>query len=324
MPLKPGDPGYNYETGTTSKPDNVVTVGSKPAPSGGGRGSTVGTPQQRQAPRLAPAQNYEIGGSFYYHPSLGKGTMTGVWGDKRAGGARRHEGQDIRMPMNTPLVAVTSGTVTHYKNSSAGTVVYLNGDDGNKYSYFHLNSRVAKNGQRVQAGQIIAYSGNSGNSTAPHLHFEYWNQGRKVDPRPFLSHTQSPGNVDPTRGGDPYFADPTTDGAQTAKGGGPKLDLFGNQQAGPDIAGIFDSIDWSDPNRPYGEWVGQLRDVQLQEQLAALGLAQEPRKIKAHALLRSTLGGMSAMVRRDGYRSKFPGDTGGGENVVRVSEEEEA
>ena len=313
--------------------DNVVRVApssspTAPPPSGGSTSSPPSPsnpdrPAFQQAAPLAPS-NYEVGGNFYYHPSLGRGTMTGVWGDSRSGGRRRHEGQDIRMPMNTPLVAVTSGRITHYKNSSAGTVVYLHGDDGNKYSYFHLNSRVAPNNGRVQAGQLIAYSGDSGNSSAPHLHFEVWNKGRKVDPRPFLSHTRSPGGgpVDPTQGGDPYFEPGGTTG-DSGQTGGNKLDWGGQQSAQADIAGMFDSIDWSDPNRPYGEWVGQLRDIQLQDQLDNLGLAEDPRKIKAHNLLRSTVGGMASMVRRDGYHSKFPGDAGG-ENTVAAPEEAEA
>ena len=143
MPVLSGNEGQPQPQET-----NVVTT--RPDPSGGGP-SSQGTSRPPPA-RFVPSPDYQMGGDFYYHPSLGVGTMTGVWGDSRSGGARRHEGQDIRMNMNTPLVAVTSGTIQHYKNSSAGTVVYLKGDDGNKYSYFHLNTRVAKHGQRVQAG----------------------------------------------------------------------------------------------------------------------------------------------------------------------------
>jgi hypothetical protein len=313
MPLQPGDPGYDYQTGS-----NVVTVDpgvtSRPDPSGGGP-----PPQQRPPPVGGFQYDYQTGGEFYYHPSLGVGTMTGVWQDPRPGG-RKHEGQDIRMPMNTPLVAVTSGTITHYQNSSAGTVVYLKGDDGNKYSYFHLNSRVAKHGQRVQAGQLIAYSGDSGNSSAPHLHFEVWNKGRKVDPRPFLAQTKTPGSgqpIDPTQGGDPYFQD------QPAQGTTPGVDLFDWEGFQGDLMSSFTNVDWSDPNRPYEAWTEQLQAIQLQQKFAEAGIAQNPRKMKAHQLLRNTLTGMSDMVRRDGYRSKSPG-TPEGENVVTVPREQEA
>jgi hypothetical protein len=224
------------------------------------------------------------------------------------------------MPMNTPLVAVTSGTITHYKNSSAGTVVYLKGDDGNKYSYFHLNSRVARNGQRVQAGQLIAYSGDSGNSSAPHLHFEVWNKGRKVDPRPFLAQTKTPGGgpVDPTQGGDPYFQDPN----QPIQDPRPNVDLFDWEGFQGDLMASFTNMDWSDPNRPYETWIDQLQAIKMQQSFAEAGLAESPRKIKAHNLLRNTLTGMSDMVKRDGYRSKSPG-TAEGAQVVTVPPEGE-
>jgi hypothetical protein len=228
------------------------------------------------------------------------------------------------MPMNTPLVAVTSGTVTHYKNSSAGTVVYLKGDDGNKYSYFHLNTRVARNGQRVQAGQVIAYSGDSGNSSAPHLHFEVWVKGKKVDPRYFLSQTRTPGSAPDPRLAkeEEYFG-----GDQAQPGGVPEIDLFGENQFQTDLASIFSGVDYTNPNRPYGQWADELR--RLQGELAQEGFAKSPRKLKAHEAVRRLISGMSAMVQRDGYTSKF-GDQGGGggkvssqgENVVTVPEEE--
>jgi hypothetical protein len=247
--------------------------------------------------------------------------MTGVWGDKRGGGTRKHEGQDIRMPMNTPLVAVTSGTITHYANSSAGTVVYLKGDDGNKYSYFHLNRRVAANGQRVQAGQLIAYSGDSGNSSAPHLHFEVWNKGRKVDPRPFLSQTKTPGNGQPVAPMNRQKKEAIEQGQQRPdQGATPGVDLFDWEGFQGDLMASFTNMDWSDPNRPYETWIDQLQAIKMQQSFAEAGLAESPRKIKAHNLLRNTLTGMSNMVRRDGYRSKSPG-TAEGAQVVTVPPE---
>ena len=311
-------------TGSGQGDDNVVRVDSPSTPPPSSP-QNPDRPAYRPAPYV-PSADYSMGGNFYYHPSLGVGTMTGVWGDSRSGGRRRHEGQDIRMPMNTPLVAVTSGTIQHYKNSSAGTVIYLKGDDGNKYSYFHLNSRIAKNGQRVKAGQRIAYSGNSGNSTGPHLHFETWINGKKEDPRPFLSHTRSPqnGQVDPTQGGDPYFEDQ----APVEPGG--ELDFFGAKQFYDDAQSIFgqmqQNMNMPDPNKPYGQWADELRS--LQSELAQKGLAKAPRKLKASNMVRNVIAGMSDMVKRDGYTSGFAGGGGGGQystpgsNVVAPPEEQ--
>lgn len=211
------------------------------------------------------------------------------------------------MPTGTPLMAVTSGTITHYQNSSAGTVIYLNGDDGNKYSYFHMDSRLAGHGQRVTGGQIIGLSGNTGNSDAPHLHFETWIGGRKVDPSLFLSHTKVVGQE--SSPGDPLGMNI------------PKLDFMNESQFYSDFEAIWGNVNMTQPeDTTYGAWADQLRDFQME--LAQRGLAEPPRKIKAKALMHSTLRGMSQMVQRDGYGdSSLPASTGSqvatqGSNVV--------
>lgn len=61
---------------------------------------------------------------------------------------------------------------------SYGRYVEVLGDDGQKYIYAHLNERVAKVGQRVEPGTLLGYSGNTGNSTGPHLHFEIRGLGK--------------------------------------------------------------------------------------------------------------------------------------------------
>jgi murein DD-endopeptidase MepM/ murein hydrolase activator NlpD len=68
--------------------------------------------------------------------------------------------------------------------------LYLQGDDGNEYYYAHLSRYFAHTGQRVQAGELIAYNGQSGNAaaTAPHLHFEvHPGGGTPVNPYPWVT-----------------------------------------------------------------------------------------------------------------------------------------
>jgi peptidoglycan LD-endopeptidase LytH len=74
----------------------------------------------------------------------------------------------------TPNVAVVSGTITQKSGSLSGNGVYLSGDDGNSYWYFHL-SAYAGGARRVAQGEVIGYTGSTGNAegTAPHTHFEY-------------------------------------------------------------------------------------------------------------------------------------------------------
>lgn len=84
---------------------------------------------------------------------------------------RRHEGVDIAVPTGTKVYAALSGEVTAAGYSdSAGYMVSITGDNGYTVTYMHLSSYSVATGQKITAGQPVALSGNSGNSTGPHLH----------------------------------------------------------------------------------------------------------------------------------------------------------
>ena len=144
-------------------------------------------------------------------PVVGPTTYTDDFGDARAQG--RHEGNDIMAPRKATAVAVESGKVKFWTTSSAaGCMLYLYGDSGTMYLYIHLNNdlgsgndnkgkcvagvayaRGLKAGARVQAGQQVAYVGDSGdaNGIHPHLHFEVHPNGKAaVDPYPYLQKAQ--------------------------------------------------------------------------------------------------------------------------------------
>jgi murein DD-endopeptidase MepM/ murein hydrolase activator NlpD len=81
---------------------------------------------------------------------------------------------DIPVPSGTPIYAVVAGTVVSTPDAGrCGTGVVLNGDDGAQYSFCHgtVGQRSVAVGDRVEAGQLLMLSGNTGNSTGPHLHF---------------------------------------------------------------------------------------------------------------------------------------------------------
>jgi murein DD-endopeptidase MepM/ murein hydrolase activator NlpD len=63
-----------------------------------------------------------------------------------------------------------------------GVFVLLTHPDGYETMYGHASRVLVRDGERVAAGQVIALSGNTGRSTAPHLHFEVRRDGRSVDP----------------------------------------------------------------------------------------------------------------------------------------------
>ena len=101
-----------------------------------------------------------------------------------------HTGIDLRANIGTPILAPADGVVkfiTYNQNSGYGNVISLIHNYGFENSYAHLQNKPAvKEGQFVKKGDLIAYSGNSGMSTGPHLHYEVKFIGRTLDPEPFL------------------------------------------------------------------------------------------------------------------------------------------
>ena len=101
-----------------------------------------------------------------------------------------HAGTDLRAPVGTPVLAPADGVVKfiqYNQNSGYGNVVSLSHNYGFESYYAHLmNKPIVKEGQFVKKGDIIAYSGNSGMSTGPHLHYEIKFIGRLLDPETFL------------------------------------------------------------------------------------------------------------------------------------------
>ncbi|QLE73560.1 M23 family metallopeptidase [Streptomyces rectiverticillatus] len=96
-----------------------------------------------------------------------------------------HTGIDFPVSYGTPVMAATDGTVRTQYNVAYGNMAIVTSPDGVETWYCHLSSTKLRSGQ-VKAGDVIAYSGNSGNSTGPHLHFEVRPGGSAVDPLPWL------------------------------------------------------------------------------------------------------------------------------------------
>ncbi|MFG2398705.1 M23 family metallopeptidase [Streptomyces lydicus] len=104
-----------------------------------------------------------------------------------------HTGIDFPVSYGTPVMSATDGTVRTQWNSAYGNMAIVTAPDGTETWYCHLSSTKIRSGS-VKAGEQIAYSGNSGNSTGPHLHFEVRpGGGAAVDPIPWLrSHGLNP------------------------------------------------------------------------------------------------------------------------------------
>ncbi|CFQ50854.1 putative peptidase [Yersinia frederiksenii] len=94
-----------------------------------------------------------------------------------------HKGVDFSMPVGTPVLAVGDGEVVIAKHSgAAGNYVAIR--HGRQYTtrYMHLKKLLVKPGQKVKRGDRIALSGNTGRSTGPHLHYEFWMNQQAVNP----------------------------------------------------------------------------------------------------------------------------------------------
>ncbi|CCK27996.1 peptidase [Streptomyces davaonensis JCM 4913] len=105
-----------------------------------------------------------------------------------------HSGIDFPVSYGTTVMAATDGTVRTQWNSAYGNMMIVTAMDGTETWYCHLSTYQVASGTTVKAGDPIAYSGNSGNSTGPHLHFEVRpGGGSAIDPLAWLrSHGLEP------------------------------------------------------------------------------------------------------------------------------------
>lgn len=94
-----------------------------------------------------------------------------------------HKGVDFSMPSGTPILSVADGTVVEAKYSNAaGNFVIIRHDKKYTSRYMHLDKILVKKGQNVKIGMVIAFSGNTGRATGPHLHYELWLNKKALNP----------------------------------------------------------------------------------------------------------------------------------------------
>lgn len=118
------------------------------------------------------------------------GTLTSGFGGRSSPGgvgSTNHEGIDIAVPEGTPIRASKGGTVIIASyNGGYGNYTCIDHGSGLSTCYAHQSSYAVSAGQRVSQGQVIGYSGNTGASTGPHLHFEVRINGAAQDPMAYL------------------------------------------------------------------------------------------------------------------------------------------
>ena len=165
----------------------ILGAKAPPAPRGGGTASPSLSSGMRavtiRATPPAARPRYEVGASAPSHWPLDvPGFVTR--GQVRPGdAAESHPGIDIAVPAGTPVRASGGGTVAAVGyESDYGLFVLLRHPSGYETMYGHASRLLAAEGDQVEAGQVIGLSGNSGHSTAPHLHFEIRRGGKSLDP----------------------------------------------------------------------------------------------------------------------------------------------
>jgi hypothetical protein len=102
--------------------------------------------------------------------------VTTEFGAKDGTHPKRHMGRDYGVQGGTPIYAAEGGTVVKGRGETAGIYVVVVGPDLNSY-YFHMQASVVRNGQHVNAGDLLGFVGSTGHSTNPHLHFEQHSAG---------------------------------------------------------------------------------------------------------------------------------------------------
>jgi murein DD-endopeptidase MepM/ murein hydrolase activator NlpD len=107
--------------------------------------------------------------------------------DPLNGEAAFHSGIDISCSPGSPIRATADGIVSHSGwTQKGGFVVVLEHGCGFSTIYAHNETNTVKVGERVKRGDIIGYTGSTGKSTGPHVHYEIWKAGKAVDPQQFL------------------------------------------------------------------------------------------------------------------------------------------
>ena len=115
----------------------------------------------------------------------GVGDRTDPFTKKR----RFHQGMDFTAPRGTPVYASGDGIIGRADNRAAGYGKHVRIDHGFGYVslYAHLNKFNVKRRQKVKRGDIIGYVGSTGRSVGPHLHYEIFKDGKRVNPLNYYS-----------------------------------------------------------------------------------------------------------------------------------------
>jgi len=114
-------------------------------------------------------------------------SLAGLRYNPITGDSEFHDGIDIAAPIGTPIYAPRDGVVLAIgRSESFGIFIRMEHEEGYISFFAHLNNTLVNTGEKVQQGEKIATSGNTGWSTGPHLHFGLFRYGQFIDPLPYV------------------------------------------------------------------------------------------------------------------------------------------
>ncbi|MFK3936662.1 M23 family metallopeptidase [Alkalihalobacillus sp. NPDC078783] len=120
-------------------------------------------------------------------------SITSRFGDQESFRQKPHTGIDFSMENGTQIPSIKQGIIektVDYGNQNLGKGVFVKWEDGCTAIYGHLSKITVQEGQRVEQGDLLGYSGNTGFSTGAHLHFGLKKEGSFVDPSIYINDIQ--------------------------------------------------------------------------------------------------------------------------------------
>lgn len=168
-------PRYKQEQKTYEKKDEVTP--------------SVNQPVQNETPKVEETSTSTVTPSLIPLPKS-KAIITSPFGMRNhptLGRPVKHNGIDFGSGRGTEIYAASNGKVVLAEfNSSFGNYIVIEHKDGQSTAYAHLDRLSVSKGDVVSKGQIIGYSGSTGRSTGPHLHYEVRTNGVPVNPKDYL------------------------------------------------------------------------------------------------------------------------------------------
>jgi murein DD-endopeptidase MepM/ murein hydrolase activator NlpD len=201
-------PAYGQPNAWRMASADARLASSSPAPKPRAASYRSDVPVPKQAPRDIAVRQRPVTRPAPASLPVPAGNARFVWpvngpvvsGFGAAANGQRNDGINIAAPAGTPVHAAESGIVTYVGNElrGYGNLLLIRHDDGFVTAYAHNDRIVVQRGDRVQRGQVVSYTGTTGDVTQPQLHFEIRQGTKPVNPAAYLGRGTSQASLTPS------------------------------------------------------------------------------------------------------------------------------